>query len=203
MYPTLTYHFAQRAAALASTGSKADILYAALEVRMGVEARLQSYVQANNQVSAALKKGWQIPKLFKGLERTFSNSSQVVEFVTSVPGIEPVKMHFIPISSRLKCHAERFGNALHVTADSHSSEQWWNELELSVREAIRDLEICGQATLLGVPLLEPGTGHVLTAFEFNNDDPRLEIMRRLANSKAPHSFMVTYLSTEGYYASAS
>ena len=202
MYRTLTYNFAQRAAGLAATGTRADLIYAALEVRMGVEARLQSYVQANDEVSSALKKGWQIPKLFKGLEKTFSNSSQVVEFVTSVPGVEPVKMHFIPVSSRLRGHAERFGNALHLTAHSHSSERWWADLKLSVDEAVRDLEVCAQATLLGVPLRDPRTGHVLTTFEFHNDDPRLELMQRLAESKAPHNFMVTYLSTEGYYASA-
>jgi hypothetical protein len=202
MYSTLTHDFARRASALASTGSDADLLYATLEIRLGVESRLQSYVQANDQVSAALKRGWQIPKLFKGLEGTFSNSSQAVEFVVSAPGIAPVKMHFIPVSSRLKRHAERFGQALHVTAGSHSSAKWWADLRSAVIEALRDLEICAQATLLGVPLQDPRTGHVLTKFEFHKDDPRLDLMQRLAESREPHNFMVTYLSTEGYYASA-
>ena len=201
MYPTLTYHFAERARALVSSGDRASILYAALEIRMGVESRLQSYVQANDEVSSALKKGWQIPKLFKGLEGTFSNSSKVVEFTVSTGDTGQVAMHFIPVSAALKNHAERFGNALHVTANSHSSDNWWDALEASVRDAVRDLEICAQATLLGVPLLDP-EGQVHTKFEFHSSDPRLELMQSLARTRAQHKFNVSYIATESYYASA-
>lgn len=169
---------------------------------MGVEARLQSYVQVNDQVSIALKNGWKIHKLFQGLERTFSNSSKVVEFVTSVPGIDPVVLHFIPVSARLKRSAERFGEALHITADSHSAEQWWNQLRMSVDEAILDLNICAKATLLGVPLFEPRTGQVHTKFEFHTDDPRFALMKGLAATKEPHSFRVSYVDTEDFYAQA-
>ena len=202
MYSTLTQSYVDRAAALIATGSRANLLYAALEIRMGVEARLQSYVQANDQVSRDLKRGWEIPKLFKGLEKTISNSSQVAEVVISASGCDPVAMQFIPVSARLRKHAERFGNALHFTAVSHSTDEWWSSLEASLDDALRDLRVCARATLLGVPLLDPKTGQVLTKFEFHKSDPRAELMQRLATSKEPHQFLITYLSTDGYYASA-
>src|SRR5690606_34821618 len=123
MYSTLTQGFADRASALLHAGSRAELIYAALEIRMGVEARLQSYIQANDEVSERLKRGWQIPKLFKGLEQTFSNSSQVVEFHISADGADTVTMCFIPVSRRLRSHAERFGNVLHYTADSHMTDK--------------------------------------------------------------------------------
>ena len=201
MYPMLTYHFAERARALASSGNRGSLLYAALEIRMGVESRLQSYVQASGEVSSALKKGWQIPKLFKGLEKTFSNSSQVVEFTVSTLDAGQVVMHFIPVSAALRSHAERFGDALHVTANSHSTADWWDTLEASVLDATRDLEICGQATLLGVPLLDP-EGQVHTKFEFHSSDPRLALMQSLARSKEQHRFNLSYIATEPYYARA-
>ena len=202
MYGTLTQDFAERASSLITQGSRASLLYAALEIRMGVEARLQSYVQASDEVSDALKRGWQIPKLFKGLGRTFSNSSQVVEFIVSAGTTAPVVMHFIPVSNRLRNHAERLGNALHYTAVSHSGDEWWSDLEESLTDALRDLKVCAKATLLGVPLLDPKSGHVLTKFEFHNHDPRFELMQHLATTREPHQFKVTYLSTDGYYASA-
>ena len=202
MYSTHTQDFAKRARDLLATEQSDKLLYAALEVRLGVEARLQSYVQANDQVSSAIKRGWQIPKLFKGLEKTFSNSSQVVEFVVSAADVDPVKMHFIPVSDQLRNLAERFGNALHLTASSHSSPTWWQELRTSVEQATRDLEICSGATLLGTPLREHKTGQIFTKFEFPDGDPRYELMTKLARTREPHQFSVTYLSTEGYYASA-
>lgn len=202
MYSTLTQDFAERAEALIATGSRANLLYAALEIRLGVEARLQSYVQASDEVSDALKGGWEIPKLFKGLEKTFSNSSQVVEFVVSASGNDSVIMHFIPVSSRLRNYAARFGAALHFTAVSHSSDEWWSSLEASLVDALRDLHVCAKATLLGVPLRSKETGEVLTKFEFHNSDPRFDLMQRLAGSRELHQFKVTYLATDDYYASA-
>lgn len=199
MYSTLTQAYADRAAALIETGQRDSFLYAALEIRMGVEARLQSYVQANDQVSNAIKRGWEIQKLFKGLENTFSNSTQVVEFVMSASGHDPVAMHFIPVSDRLRKHANTFGNALHFTASSHSSDEWWASLELALVDAIRDLQVCAKATLLGVPLQDPRSGQVLTKFEFHNTDPRIELVQGLASSKELHEFKVTYLATDHYY----
>lgn len=51
-YLTLTKSFVARAQELFDSGDPAKLLYAALEVRMGTEARLQSYVHAHNQISA-------------------------------------------------------------------------------------------------------------------------------------------------------
>lgn len=202
MYGTLTQDFADRASELLAQRSRASILYAALEVRMGVEARLQSYVQANDEVALSLKKGWEIPKLFKGLEKTLSNSSQVVELGVSLGSAPPVLFHFIPVSARLRSHAARFGGALHVTADSHGDDRWWVDLEKAVEEALQDLKVCARASLLGVPLLDPRADQIHTKFEFHRSDERLELVKGWASTRGVQHFSVTYISTEDYYASA-
>ncbi|WP_146093124.1 hypothetical protein [Xanthomonas arboricola] len=204
MYSTLPQAYADRAKALIHGRTRAELLYAALEVRMGVEARLQSYVQASSQVSSALKRGWEIHKLFKGLEGTFSNSNQVVELEVSALGndSDSALMHFIPVRKRLRDCVVRFGNALHYTRDSHSSEEWWKVLEESVVAAVRDLEVCSKATLLGVPLQNSSSTQVQLKFEFRKDDPRIAVVQRFAVSGQGLSFRVSYIPTEEYYANA-
>ena len=58
MYHTNPSSYAKRATQLLASNEPADLLYAVLEIRMGVEARLHSYIQASEEVTAALKKGW-------------------------------------------------------------------------------------------------------------------------------------------------
>lgn len=198
-YSTLTSRFAGRARSLIDSGDRASLLYAALEIRLGVEARLQSYVQASHEVSAALKKGWQIPKLFSGLEKTFSNSSQVVEFTMSSPSSPPITLHFVPVNAQLKRDAEQFGNALHVTAKSHSEDDWWTALRMVAERAVVDLEICSRATLLGVPLMND-SGQVHLAREFHESDERIGAIQALAKTGAPHRMKVDHIPSVSYYA---
>ena len=197
-YSTWTGAFADRAGELLATGSRASLLYAALEIRMGAEARLQSYVQASDEVTAALKRGWQVHKLFKGLERTFSNSNQVVRFTVRTQDRE-VEMHFIPVRQRLLDHVNRFGNALHYSSGGHADDAWWGDLELSARDALQELRVCAKATLLGVPLMRTDSTEVLTKFEFPAGDARAAYLMDLAHSGSEHQFLVDYIPTEFFY----
>ena len=202
MYHTNPSSYAKRATQLLASNEPADLLYAVLEIRMGVEARLHSYIQASEEVNAALKKGWEIPKLFKGLEKTFSNSRQVMELVISSESTPPLKLHFIPISNRLRKFAERSGDVLHHSPKREQSEKWWSELRERTKSALVDLNICASASLLGVPLMNPRTNQFTPKFLFPSGDPRLQIIQDLARTQGPHGFMISYLSTEGYYQAA-
>jgi len=202
MYLTLTQSYADRAASLIESGTKANLLYAALEIRMGVEARLHSYVQASNQTSSALKRGWEIHKLFKGLEKTFSNSTQVVELEMFAPGLDSETMRFIPVRRQLKSNVEKFGNALHFTPDSHIGDEWWGNFKESLVDSLADLNVCSKATLLSVPLQNHDSTQVQFKFEFHNSDPRIDFVKNFASIGKPINFRVGYIPTEEYYASA-
>lgn len=204
-YSARTEEFARRARDLFARGTCEGLLYSALELRLGIEARTQTYIQANDQISNELKKGYHAGKLTRALKATHSDGQYVatIDILLVKEQLPVCSYHFIPISKRLGEIYGLLGGYLHYKGMGPSfTEPWWDSLKLLLESGIADLEICSRGSLLGVPLWQKSTGEVNIKMEVSKEDPRIEIVRRLAETKAQHIFRVEYQETESYYASA-
>ena len=67
-----------RACACLAEGSRAALFYAAFELRCGIEARLQQYLEAQREKTRKIKQGWRIAKLARHVERRFKTGDKVV-----------------------------------------------------------------------------------------------------------------------------
>lgn len=200
-YPSTASAFSERAMALLTSDDPASLFYAALEVRMGVEARLQSYVQASRHTSSALKKGWKIQHLAKGLEKAFKGQKDVVElsYALSSSELPFAILHYTPVTSPLQKLAQRLGDYLHhreVTRD----DSWWGQFRSIVQSSQALLSAASAGQLLGPPLWDPKTGQVHLNLEFNAGDPAIEQMQQFAKTRQQMVVNVTYHPADQFYA---
>jgi hypothetical protein len=202
-YLTMTSSFVERAENLLARGKKADLLYAALEVRMGIEARLQSYVHAHKDISKKIKNGWEIKRLAKALDEKGSWTQRVceIELLFQVDGSSMAKLYFIPISSELKAIGAQLGDFLHYRESSVSrNAAWWERLRTTLDDGIRELRVCAQANFLGPPLFrkdDPNT--VDMKIEFHPDDPRHSLLLDLSQKKSEFTLKVNYIPVAEFY----
>jgi len=156
---------------LIATQDPASLFYAALELRMGVEARLQAYAHANSEVVASLKRGWQIQKLAQGLDKVFKRARDVVQLTYQIPGqTEPfMVLRYTPVTSRLTKIAEKLGDYLHYRAHRVTRDDaWWEDFRLLVVEGHELLAMATSGELLGPPLWYPKTGPIQVVGERQN-----------------------------------
>ena len=193
--------FSKRASALLAAGNPADLLYCALELRLGIESRTQSYIHASDQISAQLKKGYHAGKLTAALRATHSDGRFVsVLNVRPEPPLVGCTFEFIPLSSLLISAYDKLGNYLHYKEKGPSfTAPWWEELRALLVPAVRDLAICARGTMLGVPLWRQSTNEMNLKLELPNADPRIETMKVLAESGQQHTIGVEYVPTEAFY----
>jgi hypothetical protein len=201
-YSPYTSAFAERAQILFERGDAASLIYAALEIRMGVEARLQSYVHAHEEISRQIKNGWKIKQLAKGIEKHFRESNVVTELTLTdqADNSELVTLYYIPISRQLKLCAEQLGGFLHYREYKvERNDEWWLKLKDTVQRGLKGLKVCAQANLLGPPIWKPESGQVDLKLEFANGDPRLPILEMLGRTRQLHTVAVKFIPTNEYY----
>ncbi len=203
IYWTMTSSFVARAEKLISSGEKAHLIYAALEVRMGIEARLQSYVHAHKDISLKIKNGWEISKLSKTLENNGNWVKRVCEldFATERDGESLAKLYFIPVSAELQAIGGQLGDFLHYREGSIKRDaMWWARLEDTLKRGISDLRICARANLLGPPLARKDDASIIDVkTEFHPSDPHHSLLLDLSKKKSQLSFKVNYFSVPQFY----
>jgi hypothetical protein len=115
-------------------GSRASLFYAALELRFGIEARLQQYLETQREVSRKKKKGWRVAVMAKNIEKIFQTGDTIVQISfwdQAEAKFEPFSVYYTPVSSQLRKNAERLGNYLHATGHRRTEEkEWWDNLEI-------------------------------------------------------------------------
>jgi hypothetical protein len=143
-------------------------LYAALELRLGIEARLHEYLDAADEVATLKKRGWQVSQLAKNIDHVFKLGEKIASFAVLGEEGEPPRRTFLytPVSRRTRQIAERLGDYLHFTPRfAPRKEAWWQELHDLVEEGIRGLDVATTGTLLAPPLLNKATGEGLVLAE--------------------------------------
>ena len=137
-----------------------SLVYAALELRMGIEARMQQYLEAQEEVSAKKKKGWQIAVMARNIENIFRTGDKIAAFafdpVDPGEGTHPFTLYYTPVNTTLRKKAEQLGNYLHSAGIVElTNENKWRTFRALLEDIYEELRRANIGTLLGVPLLSP------------------------------------------------
>jgi hypothetical protein len=139
------------------------LFYAAFEVRCGVEARMQEYLEAQEHISKKKRQGWQLAKLAKNIEKTFKLGEK--DAVLRILHKDTKKVEFeamyTPVKACLRERVKKLGNYLHSAKKYHTPDDaFWDKLRADLEKAVEELEHATTGRLLGPLLLHPDKKHV-------------------------------------------
>ncbi len=91
------------------------MLYAALELRLGIEARHHEYLDAAEEVAVLKKRGREVATLAKDLERVFKTGGKIASLEVLNTDRVPTGRRFLftPVPKRANQVAQRLGDFLH------------------------------------------------------------------------------------------
>jgi len=183
-YKISSRDYLERARLSLDDGGFDSLFYAALELRCGIEARMQEYLEAQDFVSKKLKKDWQIAKLGKGLEEAFKNNEKIVRIKLFKPEEKTPfsTLFYTPITPKLRKQGEKLGNYLHkMKKIKKSSDVYWKNLRRELETIYIELKKANYGTLLGPPMLNKKT--MLVNFNVEVPGPREIAVRVLEEIK--------------------
>lgn len=154
-YDASSREYLARARKRMQEGTGESMIYAALELRAGIEARYHEYLDVWAHISDNVKKGWQLAMLGKAAQKAFKIGDKVVEVTIADDNVENVSavIYHTPISKALHRRAEKLGDFLHAVRNSaHHNEQWWTKLRSEVSYCANALTVANMGILLGPPL---------------------------------------------------
>jgi len=153
-----------------------SIIYAALELRMGVEARLKKYNEALEEFSKEKKKGWRIKILDKHLENMFRTGKKITEIwiIDNDSGRVKGVLYHTPLSKTLVKNSEKIGDILHANNLYKSQkDEWYSETKKFLEKTYLELHKANRGTLLAPMLWNPDTGESKMFIEaYDGYDPR-------------------------------
>jgi hypothetical protein len=144
-----------RAKELLNSSELSDLLYCGLELRFGIEARLQEYKNAHIEIKNKKARGWKISEMAKTIESAFnSGDSHIIFTVFEAETNEIIsKVHYTPVTGVLQNIAKKSGNYLDYSKkDITDSEDWWEKYRTFLKEGIEELEYAVSGQLMGPPL---------------------------------------------------
>lgn len=141
-------------------------VYAALDLRSGIEARYREYLEVWDHISKGAKNGWQLSALWKETERAFKTGDKVVEVTIATQDRHQVRgiIYHTPIPNALRKRGEKLGEFIHsVRSGSSRNPEWWAKLERELASCAQQLAIANMGILLGPPLKRGN--QILTSIE--------------------------------------
>ncbi len=162
--------YLRRARRLLDTEEREALFHAAFELRCGIQARLQEYLQAHKQIAKSKREGWKIPRLAKNLEQHFRLGDKVAELIVfdKDTGQKKMAWYYTPVTSSLKTKANGLGSLLHALEKRHDDDDpWWIETRQFLEGIFGDLEKANRGTLMGPPLGK-GTGKMTIVVELES-----------------------------------
>jgi hypothetical protein len=176
--PVSAASYLGRAQALRKLKDKASLIYAALELRCGIEARLQEHASLAPGISKAQADEWEIKKLSRTIDAAFGlGDSMLLVFVTMGDG-RSCQFMYAPVSSRLQEIGKRCGDYLHALDPGRVvTGVFWTELGAMLKEGCGLLELACSSEILR-PTLDKGLH-----FSMPPDDLRVGIVQDLVAGK--------------------
>lgn len=173
-YSVAPSDYAARAQALHKAGDTPSLLYAALELRCGIEARLQQHAAVAVGVSKSQATQWEIKKLARTLDQAFGLGDSILLVFMNMNDGRSCQFMYAPVSSRLQEVGKRCGDYLHaLRPDRTSTKEFWTELRKLITEGCGLLDLACSSEILR-PTVETGLH-----FDLRPDDARIEIVRDL------------------------
>ncbi|MGP9567592.1 hypothetical protein ACT3RP_09145 [Halomonas sp. AOP5-B2-8] len=169
------------------------LFYAAFEIRCGVEARMQEYLEVQAHISKKKRQGWQVAKLARNIENVFRTGEQEAVLLVLDRESHAVKFEarYTPVKRSLREKAEKLGNYLHAGKKYHEDDgAFWLQFRTLLDEAVAELEHANSGRLLGPLLLHPNRETVDIKLELPTEEDR-EAVKILAEGDQS-IFEVTY-----------
>jgi len=178
--------------------SPESLLYAAFELRCGIEARMHEYLDAQDHIAKSKKKGWRIPKLGNNLEKTFKSGDRMAEItlLISDTGETVIRLYYTPVTSSLRKMGQKLGDFLHaMTKYGRLNDQWWQDTRLFLEKVYQELEKANKGTLLGPPLIHPATEQIILQTEvIDGQDPN-KLLKQFGRKGMRGIMKVNYLNS--------
>lgn len=189
--PVTAISYLTRAQALELTGDEASLIYAALELRCGVEARLREHAAVAVGVSKKDARRYEIGKLGRTVENAFGLHDELILLFVTMEDGRACEFLYAPVTRRLQDIAKCCGDYLHAMQPERLSKpDFWPHLRGLVREGCNLLQLaCGSEILR--PVAEQGFH-----FALRPDDPRIQIIQDL-RAGVPGTFSVATLAPAG------
>ena len=142
-----------------ASGDTARLFYAAFELRAGIEARLQEYLEHALDVPKRQKCEWAIAKLGLSVDRAcqFEKVARV-EIRDRESGTLLLRVVYTPVSKELRKLGARLGKFLHAIEFRDPRDEWWGILRTTLEVGCHLLEEAVEGELLGPPLMNRKTG---------------------------------------------
>lgn len=185
-----------RAAELVESGSEAGLLYAALELRFGIEARLYEIKDAHKEAVKMKKGAWEIAKIGNNIERAFQIGDKICA-LTVAPGEERRTIYYTPVSRELRGIGMRLGQFLHSgQSEAAYTPHWWEDLRANLKRGINLLSSTCAGALLGPPLRRRGSNQFHLRIHMDDRDTNArefgELVQRIGLN-ATHLVHIEYL----------
>jgi hypothetical protein len=158
VYATDSRSYLARALGLLKEDRTDGLFYAALELRCGIEARLQEYLDVQQHLSKKRKEGWRIAELGAKAARVFRTGDKVARFRFFEEKTKTLvaELYYTPVTHSARKASEKLGNYLHAAKKYHPPDDaWWQTFRQVLHEAALGLLLATKGTLLGLPLISP------------------------------------------------
>lgn len=185
--------YRERIRELLDRRDQASLLYATLELRCAVEARMKEYLDSLDHIPRAHKKEYSVVKLGRTVDKAFQVKEQIGLFTISYPDDEQeVTLRYIPVPKRLQDITARAGDALHFPGEANAADpQWWERLRATIEEGYAWFAFVATGDLMGLPLINRKTKQTTMRLFILEDDPRSAILKRMVQG-ALQTIQVAY-----------
>jgi hypothetical protein len=193
-YSVASADYVDRIKVLVDEDTPASLIYAALELRCGVEARLREYIETIDHIPKAQKKEWAVAKLGRSIESAYRTGDKIMIFTIIFPedGAQ-LRLTYTPVSKRLQDIAKRLGDYLHAPRPSEiENPAWWQQLRDLLKEAYPLLMLACSGELIGLPLIHRPTNRLNVHVLLSGDDARSVLLPRITQG-AEHTLRVEYI----------
>jgi len=160
--------YLERARAQLDAATPEGLFYAAFELRAGIQARMQEYLEAQQSIAQHKKNDWQLEKLGRTLEDVFQIGDRIAEVALYDPQAGEIiaTLYYTPVTSELRRNGERLGELLHAMQQfRRDDDAWWQNTRDFLEKVCRQLATACAGRLLAPLLREPGSDKVVMRSE--------------------------------------
>lgn len=167
--------YLERARTQLDAATREGLFYAAFELRAGIQARMQQYLQAQESIAQRKKNDWKLGKLERTLEDVFQIGDRIAEVAVYDPqaGEFIATLYYTPVTSELRRNGEHLGELLHAMQQFRpDDDSWWQNTRDFLEKVRRQLATACAGTLLAPLLREPGSDKVVMRAEMFEESQR-------------------------------
>lgn len=147
--------YLERAKSKLNSGLLEDLFYCAFNLRCGIEARMQEYLDPHEHIPKAKKKNWQLGNLSKACEQYFATNQQIQKVVMTAPNGKQNVFYYIPLSKELISCGNKLGNYMHNLKEYKGIESsYWRDFKKLLEETYEKLDFCCKGSLLGAGIVD-------------------------------------------------